>query len=154
VMSSLELHVMLWDEPTCLILAKNEADEKGAAEAVLLNREGKLTEGTSTNLFFCSGGKLFTPTQGSGILKGVTRDIVIHVARQNDIEFVEGWFDPPDLISAEEAFLTFTTAGIIPIHSVDGVVIGDGRAGPVTCKMMSYYGEVLERETSQAANRV
>ena len=137
-----------------LILAKNEAEEKGAVEAILLNREGKLTEGTSTNLFFCSRGRLNTPALGSGILRGVTRDMVIDLARSDGFELIEDSYEPSDLFSSDEAFLTFTTAGVVPIHSVDGTVIGDGRAGPITHRMMKHYEEALDREIDEAANRV
>ncbi|MFQ6104855.1 MAG: aminotransferase class IV [Candidatus Glassbacteria bacterium] len=137
-----------------LILAKREAEDVGAMEALLLGRSGHLTEGTSTNLFFYSGGKLFTPSQETGILRGVTREIVIDIARRLDIDVTEGFFKPSELHSSNEAFLTFTTAGVVPINSVDGIVIGDGGVGPVTRKIMKAYGEVVERETREVADGV
>jgi branched-chain amino acid aminotransferase len=136
-----------------LILAKNEAEEKGAMEAILLNRNGHLTEGTSTNFFFCSGGRLHTPSPESGILRGVTRDLVINIARAIGIDFTEGFFAPEDLLSADEAFLTFTTLGVVPICSVDGTILGEGRKGPVTARIAKEYEALLEKETLSLAGR-
>ena len=137
-----------------LILAKNEAEEQGAVEALLLNLNGFLTEGTSTNFFFASNGKLFTPSRESGILKGVTRDVVIEITARIGIELSEGFFEPDDLLAAEEAFLTFTTIGVVPIYSVDGKVLGTGEAGPVTRRITESYHELLEKETLSSASKI
>lgn len=132
-----------------LIFAKCEAEERGAMEAILLNRNGHLTEGTTSNLFFSSGETLFTPSQESGILWGITRNLVMEIARGMGIELVEGFFEPADLKRASEAFLTFTTGGVIPLHSVDGIVLGNGEPGPMTRRIMARYEELYESETGR-----
>jgi branched-chain amino acid aminotransferase len=136
-----------------LILAKREAEERGAVEAILLNRKGHLTEGTSTNLFFCSGGKLCTPALDAGILWGITREIVLAIGRELGFDLVEGRFQPSDLGEADEAFLSFTTAGVVPIHDVDGRTIGSGTAGPMTSAIIERYLRLLEEETRKEAER-
>ncbi len=136
-----------------LILAKREAEERGAAEAILLNMSGHLTEGTSTNLFFGSGGKLCTPALEEGILWGITRDIVIRIGRDLGFEVVEGEFHPGDLESADEAFLSFTTAGVVPISEVDGNAIGKETAGSMTRSIIERYERQLEEETRWEADR-
>jgi branched-subunit amino acid aminotransferase/4-amino-4-deoxychorismate lyase len=73
--------------------------------------------------------------------------VVIDIAGQIGVEVIEGFFEPQDLLSSEEAFLTFTTAGVVPIHSVNGSVISGGMAGPVTRRIIERYEEVLESET-------
>lgn len=136
-----------------LIFAKCEAEDSGAMEAILLNRNGHLTEGTTSNLFFCSGGTIFTPGEESGILHGITRDIVMTIAHGMAIELVEGFFEPADLIRADESFLTFTTGGVVPVYSVDGVVLGEGKPGTMTERIMSEYQEIYERETLEQGSR-
>jgi branched-chain amino acid aminotransferase len=136
-----------------LIFAKCEAEERGAMEAILLNRNGHLTEGTTSNMFFSSRGTLFTPSEESGILWGITRDLALRIARDLGIELVEGFFEPSDLIRADEAFLTFTTGGVIPVHSVDGIVLGRGEAGSMTKRIMAKYQEIFERETQQGGDK-
>ena len=131
-----------------LILAKKEAEEKGAKEAVILNVQGFLTEGTSSNLFFVREGLVHTPSLESGILEGITRGIVMEILEKEEIEVRESLYRPEDLKSSEEAFLTFATAGVVPIRSVDAGQIGSGTAGRVTRKGMDEYGSGVDRRTS------
>jgi branched-chain amino acid aminotransferase len=130
-----------------LILAKREAEERGAKEAILLNLQGYLTEGTSSNLFFVRDHRVCTPSLDSGILEGVTRGVVMDLLRDEGFQIREALYRSEDLLEADEAFLTFTTAGIIPIHSVDTVVVGEGRAGPVTRLVLDRYERDVERCT-------
>lgn len=131
-----------------LILAKIEAQERGGKEAILLNLEGKLTEGTSSNLFFVKEGAVCTPSLVSGILEGITRAVVMEILGREGIDVREALFGPEDLLSAEEAFLTFTTAGVVPIHHVDGRQIGEGQAGPITRVVLEKYDREVEASTN------
>lgn len=101
-----------------LILAKMEAKRRRAFEAVLLNLDGHLTEGTTSNLFFAKGKRLFTPALSCGLLEGVTRAVVIRLARRLGIPVREGRYTLADLRRADEIFLTSTTLEIVPVTSV------------------------------------
>jgi branched-chain amino acid aminotransferase len=103
------------------ILAKIEAKEKGAYEAVMLNAEGFLTEGTVCNIFFVSNGILCTPSVETGILDGITRELVIGIARRHGLRVEEGMFYPNDLLGASEVFFTNTTAEVMPVAGIEDV---------------------------------
>jgi branched-chain amino acid aminotransferase len=111
------------------VLAIVEARKRGADDAVLLNREGHLTEGTTANVFVVKDGKVRTPPMASGILGGITRRVVLDLI---DEEGVEARLSPEDLREADEAFFTSTTRGVLPLTTVDGKPVGDGAPGPVT----------------------
>ena len=100
------------------ILARMEAEKMKVFEAVLLNLEGYLTEGTTSNIFFIKRRALYTPSRACGLLEGVTRAAVIRLAKKAGYKVVEGKFKPKDLITADEAFLSSTTLEIAPIVSV------------------------------------
>jgi branched-chain amino acid aminotransferase len=101
------------------ILAKIEAKKEGTDEAVMLNSRGKLTEGTICNLFFYKDDIVCTPSLACGILDGITRGIVIELARREGLSVREGAFTRTDLYSAEEVFVTNTTMEIMPVSKVD-----------------------------------
>ena len=101
------------------ILAKIEAKKKGAYEAIMLNVNGKLTEGTISNVFFYKDGILCTPSLDCGILDGITRGMIIELAGREDLKVKEGKFTKKDIYSAEEFFLTNTTMEVMPVSKVD-----------------------------------
>jgi len=101
------------------ILAKIEAKKRNAYEAVMLNANGKLTEGTISNIFFYKDGILCTPSLECGILDGITRGMIIELARKEDLKLKEGKFTKKDIYSAEEVFITNTTMEVMPISKVD-----------------------------------
>jgi len=101
------------------ILAKIEAKKQGAYEAVMLNARGKITEGTICNLFFYKDGTVCTPSLACGILDGITRGIVIELAKREGLNVKEGAFTRADLYSAEEVFVTNTTMEVMPVSKVD-----------------------------------
>lgn len=103
------------------ILAKIEAKERGAYEAVMLNAGGFLTEGTVCNIFFVSNGILCTPSVETGILDGITRELVIGIARRHRLRVEEGMFYPNDLLGASEVFFTNTTAEVMPVSGIEDV---------------------------------
>lgn len=101
------------------ILAKIEAKQSDAYEAVMLNSECHLTEGTISNIFFAANGILHTPSVDCGILDGITRALVIEIAVRNGITIREGRFTPDELYGADEVFITNTTMEVMPVSRVD-----------------------------------
>lgn len=127
------------------ILAKREALAAGAFESVLLNWEGHLTECTISNLFFVTDGHLRTPSLECGILDGITRSIVLQLAKEHAIAVTEGRFTPTQLYQAEESFVTNTSMEIMPVTSVDRKPIGDGKPGPLTRMLRNLFSGAKER---------
>ncbi len=121
------------------ILAKQEANTRGAGEGLMLNHQGELAECTGDNIFLIQNGVIRTPDPASGILKGVTRDTVIDLARGIGIKVEECKLTPFDLYSADEAFLTGTAAEVIPMVTIDGRNIGDGKPGHITKQLIELY---------------
>lgn len=117
------------------ILARLEATTY--FEAIMLNEKGYVTEGTISNIFICKKGILITPPIYSGLLKGITRGWVIDMAENEQIEIREEVVTRFDLYSCEEAFLTFTSAGIVPITKIDERIIGNGQPGIITQKLLA-----------------
>ncbi|MHC4088801.1 MAG: branched-chain-amino-acid transaminase [Planctomycetota bacterium] len=114
------------------IIAKAEAFAAGADEAVMLNHEGHVSECTGDNLFIVRNGVIQTPPASEGILEGITRNFVMELARQQGCKVEERELIRHDLFVADEVFLTGTAAEIIPVVSLDGRKIGDGKPGKVT----------------------
>ncbi len=128
------------------ILAKLEATRKGVLEAIMLNRDGYVTECTGDNLFIIEKGVLITPPIWAGILRGITRDVVIELANRESISLEEKVFTPFSVYTSDECFLTGTAAEVIPVTKVDERVIGDGKVGPITRKLMTRFRELTARE--------
>ncbi|MBI4377089.1 MAG: branched-chain-amino-acid transaminase, partial [Elusimicrobia bacterium] len=124
------------------ILARAEATRAGAQEAILLNREGYVSECSGDNIFFVRDGRIFTPPAFAGILEGVTRSAVIDLVRDKmNGQVIERLFTLFELYRADEVFLTGTGAEIIAGVKIDGHVIGGGSAGPVTRKLITLFRE-------------
>ncbi len=123
------------------ILAKIEAKERGAYDAVMLNAAGFLTEGTICNIFFVKNGILCTPSVEAGILDGITREIVIGLARRQGLSVEEGMFYPEDLLGASEVFFTNTTAEVMPVAGVEQV---EFEVGQITRTLRSLYRTEVE----------
>ena len=121
------------------ILAKIEANNAGVEEAVMLNSEGFVAECTADNLFIIKDGKVFTPPLSAGALYGITRQTVIELAEQSRISVSEPNLTRYDLFNADECFLTGTGAEIMPVVKIDGRVIGTGKPGPLTKKLVTEY---------------
>jgi branched-chain amino acid aminotransferase len=121
-------------------LAAQQALKRGAFEAVMRNYRGELTECTQSNLFIVKNGAALTPPLESGLLPGITRELVFEIGRDADIEVREQILRDDDLFTADEAFLTSTTREVLPIVAVDDRDIGDGRPGPVTLKLLNAFG--------------
>jgi branched-chain amino acid aminotransferase len=121
------------------ILAKMEGTNAGADEVLMLDSAGYVAEASGMNLFVLKKDVLYTPTTYSGILRGVTRDVVIEIATEAGHRVQETLLNRYDLYTAEEAFFTGTAAEIAPIRSVDGRIVGEGKAGPVTRDLMARF---------------
>jgi len=118
------------------ILAKIEAHNAGVEEAIMLNHQGFVAECTGDNIFMVKGNKLFTPPIYAGVLLGITRATVISLAADMGYETIERQFTRAELFLADEAFLTGTAAEVVPIVKVDGRVVGDGKPGPISVKLV------------------
>jgi branched-chain amino acid aminotransferase len=121
------------------ILAKIEALNGGCEEAIMLNSEGYVAECTADNLFIVKGGSLLTPPLSAGALYGITREVVMQLARENGMTVGEPNLTRYDLFNADECFITGTGAEIIAAVKIDGRVVGTGKPGPVTGKLVEQY---------------
>jgi len=114
------------------ILAKIEALDNNVPEAIMYNHEGYVAEATGDNVFIVRNGVIYTPPVEAGALEGITRAVVIKLAKQENLEVVEKNLTKVDLYVCDEFFLTGTAAEVIGVIEIDGRVIGDGKPGPVT----------------------
>jgi len=126
------------------ILAKIEALNGGCDEAIMLNAQGFVAECTGDNIFIVKGGRLFTPPLSAGALHGITRGVVLDLARENGMPVSEPDLTRYDLFNADECFLTGTGAEIIAAVKIDGRVVGDGKPGPVTRRLIGQYRALTE----------
>ncbi|MGH7252053.1 MAG: aminotransferase class IV [Nitrospiraceae bacterium] len=127
------------------ILAKQEATRARAFDGIMLNAEGHLTECSISNLFFVRGGRLCTPSLECGILDGITREVVLLLARENGVPIEEGRYKPEALRQADECFLTNTTMEIMPVREIGSRPVGSGRPGPLTLKLRDLFRRNLPR---------
>jgi len=125
-------------------LARIEANRHGYNEAILLNEEGKVCEGTGENLFIIRDGVISTPPVSDGLLEGITRDSIIQIADDLGYPVIEESLVRTDLYTADEMFMTGSAAEVVPVRSVDGRVIGD--AGPITLDLQRTFFRVVRGE--------
>ena len=126
------------------ILAKTEATLAGFDEAIMLNPDGNVSEGSGENLFLITNGAIFTPPVADNNLTGITRDSAMTLAREElGIEVVERNIRRSELYLADEVFLTGTAAHLIPVGSLDRRPIGDGEIGPITQKISDVYVDLI-----------
>ena len=118
------------------IMAKIEGRNSGVEEALMLHSSGYVAECTADNFFVIKNGQMMTPPTYLGALKGITRDCIIELAREEGIEVLEEPFTRFEVFTADECFMTGTAAESIPVVKVDGRVIGNGKPGPIT-KLLS-----------------
>jgi branched-chain amino acid aminotransferase len=127
------------------ILAKQEATKAGAFDGVMLNAEGHLTECTTSNIFFVQHGRLCTPSVACGILDGITREVVLTLAKERGMPTEESAYMPEALRQAEECFLTNTTMELMPVRDVDQHLVGTGKPGPLTLALHEQFRASLDR---------
>ena len=124
------------------IMAVNDAISKGAEEAILMDKNGYISEGSGENLFIVKNSKLITPTTDY-CLNGITRQSVISIAKNLNYSVEEKNLSFQDLLDADEAFYSGTAVEITPISTVDGSTIGSGAIGPITEIIQSKYSEIV-----------
>ena len=125
-------------------LAKLEAIDNGYDEAIMLDYEGHVSEGSGENIFLVEGETLHTPSMASSNLKGITRDSIMTVARDLGYEVVEEVISRERLYVADEVFFTGTAAEVTPIRSIDHRTIGIGKRGPISEKIQSAFFDIVE----------
>ena len=116
------------------VLARQRAREAGVAEAILV-RDGRVTEGAASNVFAVLDGELVTPPKGPHILPGITRDLVLELAREAGVPAREGPLDAARLAGAAELWLTSSTKEILPVTRLNGAPVGPGRPGPLFARL-------------------
>lgn len=127
-------------------LAKIEATANGYKESIMLNYEGNIGEGTGENIFFVEDGELYTPNIGSSVLKGITRDTIMTVAKDLGYKVTEEPIPRERLYTADEVFFTGTAAELSPIRSIDKIQIGKGKRGPITKKIQDSLFDILNNK--------
>jgi branched-chain amino acid aminotransferase len=125
------------------IIATQEAKRNGVDEAILLDHNGNVSEAPGENIFIVRDGQLITPSLESSALEGITRDAVIKIARDFDVDVVEREIARTELVISDEIFLTGTAAEITPIISMDSKKIGNGKPGAITKKIMQEYTDIV-----------
>jgi branched-chain amino acid aminotransferase len=120
------------------ILAVQEAVAAGCDEALLLDHEGYVAEGSGENIFIVRRGTLYTPDLTSA-LEGITRETIFTIAREQGLEVIEKRITRDEVYVADEAFFTGTAAEVTPIRELDGRIIGQGARGPITAKLQALY---------------
>jgi branched-chain amino acid aminotransferase len=130
------------------VMALAEARAQGYSEAILLNRRANLCEATTANVFCVRGGRVETPSLGSGCLAGITRDCVLKLCAEIGLSGHETEIPHAALWSADELFLTSSTREIQPLVELDGRAVGDGEPGALTTRLALAYSDMVERELS------
>jgi len=123
------------------ILAKIEANVKGGNEAIILDSQGRISEGSGDNIFVIKNNKVYTPHTLNN-LKGITREAAIELALKNGLEVIQTDLGLFDLYTGDEVFVTGTAAELAPVTKIDGRVIGSGKPGPITKKLMAAFKEL------------
>jgi branched-chain amino acid aminotransferase len=131
------------------ILAKVEAVKAGYEEAILLDDQGNLSEGSGENLFVVKKGTIYTPPICCDVLEGITRDCIFTIARDEGIPIAEKVMARSELYQADEAFLTGTAAELVPLKEVDDRTIGAGKPGPITRKMQEMFYSIIKAENDK-----
>ena len=131
------------------ILAKIEAVDAGVPEAIMLNGDGSVAECTADNIFVVRRGQLQTPGTADGILEGITRAVILRLARAQGMDCVEKTLQRHDLYIADECFLTGSAAEVIPVTKIDGRVIGKGEPGPITQKLIKAFRDYVGKNAPE-----
>jgi branched-chain amino acid aminotransferase len=128
------------------IMAKIEAVNCGCDEAIMMNSMGFVAECTGDNIFIVKRNQLFTTPQYMGTLRGITRDAVLEIAREEEIAAHEQVLTRHEVFNADECFLTGTAAEIIPVVKIDGRLIGDGKPGKTTLGLIKKFKELTKKD--------
>jgi D-alanine transaminase len=130
-------------------LAKEKARRAGCYEAWFVEDDGMITEGTTSNAWIVTAkGELVTRDVSTAILNGITRLSIMKVAKENDIKFSERAFSLEEAKFAKEAFVSSTTSFVKPVLNIDDRPVGDGKVGPISTKLLSYYGDYMKTQSA------
>ena len=124
-------------------LIRMEADANGYAEGIALDEAGYVSEGSGENIFVVRDGKVLTPPLGASVLPGITRDAIVKIASMLDIPVIETIIPRELLYIADEVFFSGTAAEVTPIRSVDRVIVGSGKRGPITERIQKRFFEIV-----------
>ncbi|MFY9398460.1 MAG: branched-chain-amino-acid transaminase, partial [Desulfomonilia bacterium] len=133
------------------VLSKIEVLKAGYDEAIMLDPQGNVAEGSGENIFFVKNGKLYTPPL-TNVLPGITRDTIITLARELGYEVIEEHFSRDALYLADEVFFTGTAAEVTPVREVDDRTIGSGKPGEVTKALQKAFFEVVKGQNPKHAD--
>ena len=125
------------------ILAKTEAVRTGYDEAIMLNVDGLISEGSGENIFLVRDGVVYTPPVSAGCLDGLTRDAVMTLLREDGFQVVEKAFSRSDTYYCDELFFTGTAAEVTPVREVDDLPVGEGKPGPITRRAQQLFEETV-----------
>jgi branched-chain amino acid aminotransferase len=131
------------------ILATQESRRNGYDESILLDLSGNVSEASGENIFLVRHGKIYTPYFADSALEGITRESAITVAKEKGFDVIERPIPRTELYFSDEVFLTGTAAEIVPVTSVDGHIIGDGKEGPVTKSIRQTYEKIVTADTKE-----
>jgi branched-chain amino acid aminotransferase len=127
------------------VLARFRAKEAGCDEAILMNTKGFITEAATSNIFLVKGGGLVTPSPDSGILPGITRGVILRIAKKLRMKAAERRVAPRELSNADEIFLTNSLAGVLPVTRIGGKKVGNGKPGELTKLLAISYRSLIKR---------
>ncbi|MBT7608494.1 MAG: branched-chain-amino-acid transaminase [Bacteriovoracaceae bacterium] len=136
------------------VLAYAEAKKQGAFDAIMLNRDGFITEGTTNNIWMIKNKEIITPPLGAGLLPGITRQTLIELAKLKNLPVSEKNFTRDELYSADESFLTSSTKELVPIVKINGKSIGSAVPGPLTRKLHQIYKDHVQECVKQGKNKL
>ncbi|GIQ70155.1 hypothetical protein XYCOK13_29790 [Xylanibacillus composti] len=128
------------------ILVKIQANLAGVGEALMLNSQGYVAEGSGDNIFIVKNGVLTTPPSYVGALEGITRAAIMEICERVGYKVKEEPFALHDVYIADEVFLTGTAAEVIAVREVDGRIIGEGKAGPVTTRLLQEFRGIVDQD--------
>jgi len=131
------------------ILVKLEANMAGVSEALMLNAQGYVCEGSGDNIFIVKNKVIYTPPSYLGALEGITRNAIMDIVERLGYKLKEEPFTRHDVYIADEVFLTGTAAEVIAVYEVDGRVVGDGRPGPITNELLAEFRNVVDKDGLQ-----
>ena len=135
------------------ILARTTARASGFDEAIFLNEQGYLAEGSTTNICLVSNGELITPSFESGVLPGITREVVLEIARTSNMRATERLVNLDELVEAQEAFVTNSVLELMPLVSVEGKPTGTGKPGKLTRDLLFAYRKLVDEAVELDRNK-
>jgi branched-chain amino acid aminotransferase len=147
--STLPPHIKASGHYTNSVLAVQEAIRRGYDDALLFNAKGDISEGSGANLFIVRNGTLITNDLDASILPGITRDSVLHIARDLNLPITIRPMTLPDVQTADEVFFCGTAVEVTPIREVDGRIIGEGKPGPITQRIQRTFYDAVHGRLAQ-----